>query len=67
MSRDMYKGTAPLQASGYNQISESARELLRTLLAPEPVKKGEGDYEIGREETKLRIKQSLLSFSGGDL
>lgn len=48
-------------------ISEQAKELLRTLLAPTPIYKGEGDYEIGYESAKRDTVQSLESFIGGIL
>lgn len=48
-------------------ISEQARELLRTLLRPEPLVKGDGDFEIGVETNKRAIVQSLESFLGGPL
>ena len=48
-------------------ISEQAKELLRTLLAPTPLYKGDGEYEVGYESAKREIKQSLEGFTGGYL
>lgn len=45
-------------------IPAATRDLLRTLLAPVPLRKGEGEFEIGREVTKLEIKLSLEACSG---
>jgi hypothetical protein len=48
-------------------ISEQAKELLRMLLAPSPLYKGDGEHEIGHESAKREIKQSLEAFIGGPL
>ena len=48
-------------------ISEQAKELLRTLLRPAPLMKGDGPYEIGVEANKRAITLSLESFLGGPL
>lgn len=45
-------------------ISGATRELLRTLLEPLPLTKGEGEFEIGREVTKTSIRQSLEAQTG---
>jgi len=45
-------------------VSEYVREALRALLRPEPLKKGDGDYEIGVEATKRDIKASLEALLG---
>ena len=42
-------------------LTETVRAHLRNSLKPVALKKGEGDFEIGREVTKLGI---LLDFEG---
>jgi hypothetical protein len=63
---DLYRGTSAHTTSAA-LISVAARDLLRTLLTPVALKQGEGDFEIGREVTKLSIIQSLEAFTGGEL
>ena len=48
-------------------LSEVTRLALRELLSPTPLRKGEGDYEIGRECTKLDIKQAIEHHTGMSL
>jgi hypothetical protein len=56
-----------MQVYAATVISEQAKELLRTLLCPTPLQKGDGPYEIGVEANKRAIVQSLESFLGGPL
>lgn len=53
-----------MQIENKHFISASTRDLLNTLLEPKPLKKGDGDYEIGREVLKKEIRLSLESFTG---
>tara|TARA_R110000744_G_scaffold233641_2_gene351595 strand:- start:69 stop:257 length:189 start_codon:yes stop_codon:yes gene_type:complete len=48
-------------------ISPAVRDQLSLLLKPQALRKGEGDFEIGREVTKLDIKMSIESFIGIEL
>jgi hypothetical protein len=45
-------------------ISEPLKDLLSTLLRSKPLKKGDGDFEIGQEVLKEEIKVSLEAWSG---
>ena len=45
-------------------LSESTKDLLITLLKSKPLKKGDGDFEIGQEVLKEEIKLSLEAFTG---
>lgn len=56
-----------MKAYGAALISESAREQLRILLNPKPLKKGDGEYEIGYETAKRDILESISAFAGGEL
>ncbi len=56
-----------MKAYGSALISESAREQLRILLNPKPLKKGDGEYEIGYETAKRDILESISAFAGGNL
>jgi hypothetical protein len=53
-----------IQTHTAQHLSESTKDLLRTLLRQEPLAKGDGDYEIGREVLKTEIKQSLEAYTG---
>ena len=57
----------PIQSTTTAHLSESLKDLLRTLLTPKSLKKGDGDYEIGREVLKREIKDSLTAFTGVEL
>jgi len=48
-------------------MSEYTRQVLRTLLAPTALKKGDGDFEIGKEVTKAEIRDSLIAHTGSDI
>lgn len=48
-------------------MSQAARQCFRALLQPTPLKKGDGDYEIGVEATKRDIKASLEALLGDAL
>ena len=48
-------------------ISPAARDHLSLLLKPQALRQGEGDFEIGREVTKLDIKMSIEAFIGIEL
>lgn len=56
-----------MKTYGSMLISESAREQLRILLNPKPIKRGEGSYEIGYETAKRDILESISAFAGGEL
>ncbi len=56
-----------MKTYGTTLISESAREQLRILLNPQPLTKGDGEYEIGYEKAKRDILESITAFVGGDL
>ena len=45
-------------------ISEPLKDLLSTLLRSKPLKKGDGDFEIGQEVLKEEIKTSIEAFTG---
>lgn len=45
-------------------LSEYTRESLRVLLAPVVLRKGDGDFEIGREVTKRDIKEAIEAHTG---
>ena len=45
-------------------ISEPLKDLLSTLLISKPLKKGDGDFEIGQEVLKEEIKTSIEAFTG---
>ena len=45
-------------------LSEHTREALRTLLEPTVLRKGDGDFEIGREVTKRDIKEAIEAHTG---
>ena len=42
-------------------MSEPLKDLLSTLLMSKPLKKGDGDFEIGQEVLKEDIKLSQVS------
>jgi hypothetical protein len=56
-----------IQTQQAQHLSEATKDLLRTLLRKEPLVKGDGDYEIGREVLKTQIKQSLEAYTGVQL
>lgn len=53
-----------IQSRTTAHLSESTKDLLSTLLAPKALKRGDGDYEIGREILKEEIRVSLEAFTG---
>lgn len=56
-----------MQTHSAHIISEAAREQLRILLKPVPLKKGDGAYEIGVEANKRDVFESISAFAGGVL
>ncbi len=48
-------------------ISEAVRKAFREILAPKPLEKGDGAYEIGVEANKRNIKESLEALLGQTL
>tara|TARA_B110000211_G_C13996461_1_gene516438 strand:+ start:938 stop:1111 length:174 start_codon:yes stop_codon:yes gene_type:complete len=53
-----------IQSYEQSIISEPLKDLLSTLLRSKPLKKGDGDFEIGQEVLKEEIKASLEAWSG---
>jgi hypothetical protein len=53
-----------IQSRTTAHISETTKDLLSTLLKSKPLKKGDGDFEIGQEVLKEEIKESLEAFTG---
>ena len=48
-------------------MSESVRAAFRAMLKPVPLKKGDGEFEIGVEHNKLEIKHALEALLGGSV
>ena len=53
-----------IQSRTTAHLSESTKDLLSTLLISKPLKKGDGDFEIGQEVLKEEIKASIEAFTG---
>jgi|TARA_R110001606_G_scaffold310556_4_gene457606 hypothetical protein len=53
-----------IQSRTTAHLSESTKDLLSTLLISKPLKKGDGDFEIGQEVLKEEIKTSIEAFTG---
>jgi len=56
-----------LQTQQATLIAEPVRDHLSLMLEAKPLVKGDGDYEIGYEQAKRDIKESMLAMIGGRL
>jgi len=56
-----------LQTQQATLIAEPVRDHLSLLLEAKTLVKGDGDYEIGYEQAKRDIKESMLAMIGGRL